>query len=331
MSTSKVDQLPPVASGRKRGNTDYMYRPPAIKPNYGKVKETLLPKTKMSRVLLFENNMQENVLNVKLKYISKERQTYKYAFKKTRYSFIDMQNNRRKWHELWENGYKKLTDAFIGKYGRLYTPEPTPEVPEEIPFSIHARLAPPINVLCFYLDAQQQAQNDAQRDRNERQTFGRRDMSVEEYLRDHERLIQRERSEIISYPRSIDDPRFKNLSKSLASPGFESMGYLQLSPTFCQSNAPKKPVTQWRHRQITLPDFYTKRRGSPRHSETSRESSRQQSPRTPSRPLSPRISSRRPSVTEESSVPIVQDKPSSIQEMANATDTEEKQVNDMST
>lgn len=295
MVISDVDRLPPMPNGKKRDKTDYMYRPPAIRPNYGKIKESLLPKTKMSRVLLFENNMQDNVLNYKLKYIANERKSYQFAFRKNKYAFIDKQNHRRKYHEFWEHGYNKLKNAFIAKYGRLYTPEP-----EIDPFYINARLAPPINVLCFYLDSQQKDLAGEKQDLRPSHPHGKQKASMTEYLLDHERLIGHKGARVDLYPRSVEDPRFRNLADTLVAPGFETMGYLQLSPTFhnVDANLPKKPRLELRHRDIALPNFYSRRNIS------SQDSSRSSAP------------SRRPSFQKDSTFPYVEDKRSSFSELS---------------
>lgn len=50
----------------------YMHRPPRIVPNYGKKHRGLLPKSNVSRVLLYDNVTQQQMLDVKLSYLRTE-------------------------------------------------------------------------------------------------------------------------------------------------------------------------------------------------------------------------------------------------------------------
>lgn len=55
-------------------NVKYMHRPPTITPNYGNQNRSLLPKSKVSRVLLYDNATQEHMLDIKLAHISIEKE-----------------------------------------------------------------------------------------------------------------------------------------------------------------------------------------------------------------------------------------------------------------
>lgn len=52
----------------------YMHRPPLITPNYGTHKRSLLPKSKVSRVLLYDNATQDHMLDIKLAHINIEKE-----------------------------------------------------------------------------------------------------------------------------------------------------------------------------------------------------------------------------------------------------------------
>lgn len=52
----------------------YMHRPPLITPNYGNPKRSLLPKSKVSRVLLYDNATQDHMLDIKLAHINIEKE-----------------------------------------------------------------------------------------------------------------------------------------------------------------------------------------------------------------------------------------------------------------
>lgn len=55
-------------------NIKYMHRPPLITPNYGSHKRSLLPKSKVSRVLLYDNATQDHMLDIKLAHINIEKE-----------------------------------------------------------------------------------------------------------------------------------------------------------------------------------------------------------------------------------------------------------------
>lgn len=55
-------------------NVKYMHRPPTIAPNYGNQKRSLLPKSKVSRVLLYDNATQDHMLDIKLAHINIEKE-----------------------------------------------------------------------------------------------------------------------------------------------------------------------------------------------------------------------------------------------------------------
>ncbi|XP_045175305.2 uncharacterized protein LOC123536302 [Mercenaria mercenaria] len=300
MAFPPIEPLPEINIWeKKKDKTAYLHKPPTIQPNYGqRGKHSLLPKTNIARVLLYENTMQDNVLDVQLKYLKHQRRSFRFSHRKHRYAFIDSLNHRRKWHEMWEAGYQRMKDAFIAKYGTRYMPVPTPE-PEVDPFTIYARLAPPINVLCFYLDSQEPKQTKKEKPKDAQKTLlPPHKPSMDEYLHDHERLINNQDSELRLYTRSTEDPRFRRLEEVLAPPLFRTDGYNQLSPGYCKADAKVKKWAAVRHRGIVLPRFYT------RHQVASRDSAR-------SKPLSGKDS-----VQKDSTFPVIEDDRSSLSELS---------------
>lgn len=265
-----MDTLPPIFSGKKKDKTAYLHQPPSIKPNYGKrVRKSLLPKTNISRVLLYDNAMQDSILEVQLNYLNHQMRGVRFAYRKNRYTFVDIQRQRRKRHEALEGVYQRMKDAYIAQYGTRNMPVPEEE-PEIDPFIIYARLAPPINVLCFYLDAQQQDQKSKKK--NDKKKFSDHQPTMSEYLYDHERLIKGDRPELMLYTHSVEDPRFRKLQATLIPPRVPSDGYLQLSPCYYK---PEVPVKRWkaaRHRGIVLPRFYTRNQVASRESKRSTSS-----------------------------------------------------------
>ncbi|KAK3585402.1 hypothetical protein CHS0354_020114 [Potamilus streckersoni] len=59
---------------KRRASLKYMQKPPTIMPNYGKNKPLASPKTNISRVLLYDNVTQQQMLDVKLAHIKIEKQ-----------------------------------------------------------------------------------------------------------------------------------------------------------------------------------------------------------------------------------------------------------------
>lgn len=295
MSFPGLERLPDISSGgKKKDKTEYLHKPPTIQPNYGKKdKKSLIPKTRISRVLLYENAMQDNILNVQLKFLTNQKRSVKFAYRKNRYAFIDMLNHRRKWHEMWDVSYQRMKDAFVAKYGTRYMPVPKEET-EIDPFTVYARLVPPLNVLCFYLESQKPKQKKSKKD----EFMAPHKTSMNEYLYDHERLLNKQDTELMLYTHSIEDPRFRRLEETLIPPLVQNDGYNQLSPGYCKGGVRVKRWAAVRHRGLVLPRFYT------RNLVASRESNR-------SRPAS-----NKDSVKKDSTFPIVEDDRSSLSDMS---------------
>ncbi|XP_046367666.1 uncharacterized protein LOC124142944 isoform X1 [Haliotis rufescens] len=72
MTESRVEDE--AAVKMRRMDLNYMHRPPRIVPNYGKKSLSVLPKSSVSRVLLYDNVTQQQMLDVKLSHIKTEQQ-----------------------------------------------------------------------------------------------------------------------------------------------------------------------------------------------------------------------------------------------------------------
>lgn len=81
-------QLPPKT-------LKYLQRPPSIVPNYGRKKHSLLPKSNISRVLLYDNVMQQQMLDVKLNSIKLEKQRAGKILDLHRKSFLLRQSHKQ--------------------------------------------------------------------------------------------------------------------------------------------------------------------------------------------------------------------------------------------
>ncbi|XP_069133424.1 uncharacterized protein [Argopecten irradians] len=73
----------------------YMHGPPRIMPNYGNKRRSLLPKTKVSRVLLYDNITQQQMLDVKLSHIKIEKTRTTRLLDLHRRSFLLRQQKRQ--------------------------------------------------------------------------------------------------------------------------------------------------------------------------------------------------------------------------------------------
>lgn len=274
MSSLGIEHFPSIF-GKERDKTAYLHRPPTILPNYGKHRRTLLPKTNISKVLLFENAMQEQLLEVRLKHIQKQQKAVNSKFKKIRYTFVDQQRHRSKWHDIWGQGYQRMKDKYIAEFGTKYMPVPKQETQLD-PFFINARLAPPINILCFYLDGlndrkemlddRKEMKEDRNEMKNDRMEIKDTKISITdkhavtkaEFMYDHERLISGLDTTNLQYSHSIEDPRFRSLKETLVPPLMYTDGYLQLSPGYCKEKGKVKKWASVKSHTIPLPRFYTR-------------------------------------------------------------------------
>jgi len=259
---------------KPRDKTAYLTQPPAIKPNYGKKKKSLMPATNLSKIILYDNAMQDLMLDVEHKYVDTQRRRARLQFHKTRYALVDLLRTRKSRHENWDAGYQKMKDAFIAMYGPDSFTPPEEEIVEEEPppidpFLLHARIAPPINILCFFLEAKQKEEQHKKdiaalklRLKNKK---SKKRKDIAEFMYDYDRLLrERKCTTDGEHENSKDDQRFRDLEETLVPPTYKTDGYMQLSPTYCkQPYVPlKKPVPHLRYRELTLPPFYQKARAA---------------------------------------------------------------------
>lgn len=89
-------------------STRYMQRQPTIMPNYGRKSPKLgVPKTSLSRVLLYDNITQQQMLDVKLAHIKIEKQRAEYLLNMHKRSFSLSLENRRKKQRTYRNTENK--------------------------------------------------------------------------------------------------------------------------------------------------------------------------------------------------------------------------------
>ena len=95
-----TSQQPKVNEAEQQGKTSlpslfYMHNPPRIMPNYGKKKRSTLPKSNISRVLLYDNATQQQQLDVKLSHIKIEQNRVRRILDLHKRSFLWRQKKRQ--------------------------------------------------------------------------------------------------------------------------------------------------------------------------------------------------------------------------------------------
>ena len=202
------------------------------------------------------------MLDVRRNYIERQKKRITQIFEKNKYAFQDKLSTRQKWHDSWDHRYQIMKEAFIAKYGTKYMPVPTPDEEKVDPFLINARIAPPLNILVYYIAGLEEEKQ-------------KKKLDIENVKMKISSLIDKLKPGNDIYTRSIEDPRFRTLEETLTTPGFKSDGYLQLSPVYAKVPNHKK----WKpakRQPIVMPSFYARLRAESRgssDSDTSEKSS----------------------------------------------------------
>ncbi|XP_060083495.1 uncharacterized protein LOC132562755 [Ylistrum balloti] len=102
MAAPRLDSGDHQPAGKGSVSLSYMHGPPRIMPNYGNKRRSLLPKTKVSRVLLYDNITQQQMLDVKLSHIKLERTRTTRLLDLHKRSFMLRQQKRQ--HHLQQVG-----------------------------------------------------------------------------------------------------------------------------------------------------------------------------------------------------------------------------------
>ena len=94
---------------REEISIKYMHRPPTITPNYGSPRRASLPKSKVSRVLLYDNATQDHMLEIKLAHMNIERERICRLINLHKRSFSMRQTKRYSLLKLKETDNNKET------------------------------------------------------------------------------------------------------------------------------------------------------------------------------------------------------------------------------
>ncbi|XP_060575868.1 uncharacterized protein LOC132733276 [Ruditapes philippinarum] len=118
-------------------NIKYMHRPPLIAPNYGNQKRSLLPKSKVSRVLLYDNATQEHMLDIKLAHIKIEKERISRIINLHQRSFTMRMNKRQQQILALTAGSRTKTKSSTANGSKVENPRERSNVrPKSLPVHI---------------------------------------------------------------------------------------------------------------------------------------------------------------------------------------------------
>ena len=214
-------------SKSKGFNLNYMHSPPTIMPNLGKKRKSALPKTNVSRVLLYDNVTQQQMLDVKLSHIKVEQHRSCRLLDLHRRSFVTRQKRRQ----------QRLLDA------GLILPEIDPkQKPSSSPARIPSRTSAKSperqkTEITDDLEALKLPSIEDENNGNKRHViFKLKDASGNTqvfHTYDEENGIFSEIVPLHSfYAKTTDDPRFQGLEHALVKSAAPSEGFNELSPSF---------------------------------------------------------------------------------------------------
>ena len=115
-----MDEDEAVETKKKTGtNLKYMNRPPRIIPNYGKKVQSVLPKTSISRVLLYDNVTQQQMLDVKLSQIKHEQKKASRLLDLHRKSFVLRRMMKQQYTLAHQTKVDKSTPLYNGHHNEI--------------------------------------------------------------------------------------------------------------------------------------------------------------------------------------------------------------------
>ncbi|KAK3608492.1 hypothetical protein CHS0354_010341 [Potamilus streckersoni] len=224
------DYLP---SWKKKDPCAYMYRPPVIKPNYGNIKkQSVLPKTHVAHVILFNNTMPVQTLNNHLKHIETDRHRINELLEIQKQTFIHKQMKRHMIHVRCAKKHDIMPQSYIDH-----------KIPIPLPTMIRKKLEARKNLIATtYGEARENRQMQKYEHLEVKGTGNILKLSdIEQpYISQTQSRVVPHKiktrnklppiSVIPKHPR--DDPRFRNLTEILTPNLGESDNYLELSPSY---------------------------------------------------------------------------------------------------
>lgn len=236
-------------------NIKYMHRPPTISPNYGSQKRSLLPKSKVSRVLLYDNATQDHMLDIKLSHINIEKERICRLINLHKRTFTVRQVKKQQHMAAITAGHKKDIEnaSSVHRRNNQHTENTLSmdKLPEIRPTSANEanETKPEVeNVQETQEGVSVDINNNEQDKSNERKSANERGFKLPEIEDDQRHLIFKlkdsegntkiyhtvDENRIIGdlipihtfYPKLTDDPRFKLLHSSLV-PTYNGRGRLR--------------------------------------------------------------------------------------------------------
>lgn len=224
----------------RKSNFDpnYMHNPPRIMPNYGKKRTGVLPKSNISRVLLYDNATQQQMLDVKLSHIKIEQNRVGRLLDLHKRSFVSRQTKR----------FKNLQEASVGRTHAHAQNGILPEITTERSnanesikrvASNNSHRSPSINRTCrsalSVLDTVKLPEIDPEGE-NRHVIFKLKEVEGEMHIYhtvdDEEGIFTDVVPLHAFYPKTTEDPRFQGLESTLIPSTLHSDGYNELSPSF---------------------------------------------------------------------------------------------------
>ncbi|XP_062582450.1 uncharacterized protein LOC134244197 isoform X1 [Saccostrea cucullata] len=208
-------------------NLNYMHNPPTIMPNLGKKRKSALPKTNVSRVLLYDNVTQQQMLDVKLSHIKVEQHRSCRLLDLHKKSFLTRQKRRQ----------QRLQEAGI----TLPEIEPKPKSsssPTRIPSrtSVKSPERQPTEITEELETLKLPSLEDNDNNNKRHVIFKLKDANGHTqvfHTYDEENGIFSEIVPLHSfYAKTTDDPRFQGLEGALVKSAAPSEGFNELSPSF---------------------------------------------------------------------------------------------------
>ncbi|XP_046552475.1 uncharacterized protein LOC124262086 [Haliotis rubra] len=235
MTESRVEE---EAAGKlRRMDLNYMHRPPRIVPNYGKKTMSVLPKSSVSRVLLYDNVTQQQMLDVKLSHIKTEQQKTSRLLDLHRKSFLI----RRLMKQQHAQDHKTTTPGVLEYLlPILLAGEDNPGRDSSSPR--HPKFVHSSAGEYMYRDEDVKLPDIAVR-RSGRVTFKGNDGGVTRIMHTMSTSGEQNSGQMWAKRRTVLDKRFKGLESLLVRLDDPGNGYIELSPSYHRDTSQAAPVS----------------------------------------------------------------------------------------
>lgn len=206
----------------------YLHRPPRIMPHYKKTRVSILPKSNISRVLLYDNVTQEQMLNVKLSHINIEKRRSNSLMENHKKAFILRQAIKQK--QLRAMGITNvsfLPEAVASSHckGVLHEDQSNRPTTNILRINGETEAVSPDNTVQLP-DINEHKKYTVQFPSSPKNGVTK---MFHTYMENSNTL-----DPDLYLQKTVYDPRFTGLEKTLIPSEFEHDGYLELSPSYRQ-------------------------------------------------------------------------------------------------